>query len=103
MLFRSPIAGGEPTPVPGLSEDDVPLCWTPDGRELMVARYQDTPPRIDQVEVAGGRARPWKSQRRSPPSGLLGQARLLVTPDGESYAYGSYRRLSDLYLSSPLR
>ena len=26
-----------------------------------------------------------------------------TTPDGESFAYGTYRRMSDLYLSSPLR
>jgi len=34
---------------------------------------------------------------------VLGQSRLLVTPDGESYAYSFFRRLDDLYLSSPLR
>jgi hypothetical protein len=98
-----PLQGGEPAPVPGLGNYDVPLCWTPDGRDLLVAHYEDTPPRVEYVEVASGRTRPWKGPRRSLPGGLLGQARVLVTPDGESYAYGTYRRLSDLYLSSPLR
>jgi Tol biopolymer transport system component len=98
-----PLQGGEPTTVPGLNDSDVPLCWTPDGRSLMVARYEETPPRVEQVEIASGRTHPWKGLHRSLPSGLLGQARLLVTPDGESYAYGTYRRVSDLYLSSPLR
>ena len=60
-----PLAGGEPVAVPGLGEDDVPLCWTPDGRELMVARYEETPPRIERVEVASGRARPWNRLGRS--------------------------------------
>jgi dipeptidyl aminopeptidase/acylaminoacyl peptidase len=98
-----PLQGGEPEPVPGLDEYDLPLCWTPDGRELLVARYQDTPPRIEQVDVATGRARPWQGPHRSLPSGLWGQSRILVTPDGESYAYGNMREMSDLYLSSPLR
>ena len=98
-----PLDGGAPRPVPGLNDYDVPLCWTPDGRELMVARYEDTPPRVEHVEVASGKTRPWKGPSRSLPGGLLGQARVLVSPDGESYAYGTYRRMSDLYLSSPLR
>ncbi len=98
-----PLAGGEPVAVPGLGENDVPMCWTPDGRELWVARYEETPPRIDRVDVASGRARPWKRLGRSAPSGLNGQYRILVTPDGESYAYGYNRRLSDLYLTSKLQ
>jgi len=98
-----PLVGGEPRPVAGLDELDVPLCWTTDGRELMVAHYEDAPPRVERVEVASGRTRPWTGPRRSMSSGFMGQTRLLVTPDGESYAYGTYRRMSDLYLSSPLR
>jgi Tol biopolymer transport system component len=98
-----PVAGGEPRPVPGLNEYDVPLCWTPGGRELLVARYEDTPPRVERVDVASGRTRPWHGLGRSLSSALWGQTRLLVTPDGESYAYGYMRRMNDLYLSSPLR
>ena len=98
-----PLQGGEPVAVPGLGEYDVPLSWTPGGRELLVARYEDTPPRIERVEVATGRTNPWQGRQRSLPSGILGQSRLLVTPDGESYAYGGLRRMSDLFLSSPLR
>jgi len=98
-----PLQGGEPSPVPGLDEYDLPLCWTPDGRELLVARYEDSPPRIEHVDVATGRVRPWQGPHRSLPSGLWGQSRILVTPDGESFAYGSMREMSDLYLSSPLR
>ncbi len=98
-----PLEAGPPTPVPGLTADDVPVCWTPDGRELFVLRSPDKAPRIERVEVASGRTRPWHGLGRSLPSGLWGDTRLLVTPDGESYAYGSVRRMSDLYLSSPLR
>jgi hypothetical protein len=98
-----PFQGGKPNPVPGLSEDDVPLCWTPDGRELIVARYEDAPIRIERVDAVSGRGRPWQGLNRSLPSALWGETWLLVTPDGESYAYGHTRRMSDLYLSSPLR
>ena len=32
-----PLAGGQPVALPGLGELDVPICWTTDGRELLVA------------------------------------------------------------------
>ena len=44
-----------------------------------------------------------KALGRSAPSGLVSQYRILVTPDGESYAYSYYRRLDDFYVTSTLR
>jgi hypothetical protein len=100
-----PLAGGDPVAIPGLGLGDVAICWNPDGRELLVARYEDTlaPPRIDRVEVGSGRTRPWNRLGASAPSALFAQPRVLVTPDGESYAYNYTRSLSDLYLTSRLR
>ncbi len=98
-----PLAGGDPVALPGFGENDVPLCWTVDGHELWVARYDETPPRIERIDVASGRAKPWNRLGRSAPSGLQGQYRILVTPDGESYAYSVGRRTSELYLTSPLK
>ena len=98
-----PLAGGDPVAVPGLGESDVPIAWTPDGRELLVARYDDTPPRVERMDIATGRSRPWSGLGRATPSGLIGDYRLLVTPDGEAYAYSYVRAMSDLYLSSRVR
>ena len=72
-----PLAGGQPAGIPGLGDEDVPICWTPDGKEILVARYEDTPPRVERVDVASGRARPWNRLSRSVPSGLNGQYRIL--------------------------
>jgi serine/threonine protein kinase len=98
-----PLDGGEPRSVPGLTEYDVPVAWTPDGRELIVVRYADYAlAGVGRVDVQSGRTRPWQGIGRLP-SALWGETRLLVAPDGESYAYGYVRRMGDLYLSSPLR
>jgi hypothetical protein len=98
-----PLRGGEPVAIPGLGELDVALCWTPDGQELFVARYEETPPRIERVRVATGATRPWTGLQQSAPSGLQGDYRILVTPDGRSYAYNYSRVISDLYLASNLK
>jgi eukaryotic-like serine/threonine-protein kinase len=98
-----PLAGGEPERIRGLGETDVPLCFTPDGRELFVARNEDMPPRIERVEIATGRTRPWTGMRRARPSGLLGDYAVLVTPDGASYAYSYTRVNRDVYLVSGLK
>ena len=98
-----PLAGGEPVGIPGLGEDDVPLGFTPDGRELFVARYDETPPLVERVEIATGRTRPWTGMRRSTPSALSGDYWFLVTPDGASYAYSYFRSMGDLYLVTGLK
>jgi tRNA A-37 threonylcarbamoyl transferase component Bud32 len=96
-----PLAGGNPQAVPSLVETDVPICWTPNGRELLVARYEKTPPRVEYVDVTSGRTRPWNRLGRAAPTGLQGQYRILATPNGESYAYSYTRQVNDLYLTSP--
>ncbi|MCI4355346.1 MAG: hypothetical protein L3K06_08295, partial [Thermoplasmata archaeon] len=106
MLALYPLAGGEPISLAGLDARDVALCWTTDGRALVVARYadaDDVPPRIERLDVASGRTQPWGRLALATPSGIAGDYRVLVTPDGESYAYNYYRSLSDLYLTSKLK
>jgi Tol biopolymer transport system component len=97
-----PLTGGEPVAIPGLGEGDVALCWTLDGRALMVAHYEDgTPPRVQRVDIVSGRAQPWNGHTM--PSGAIVHARILVTPDGESYAYNYHRQQVDLWVASKLR
>jgi hypothetical protein len=98
-----PLAGGEPVAIPGLAEGDVALCWTPDGRALMVAHYEgvETAPRVRRVDIVSGHTQPW--DRRTLPSGSNAQSRILVTPDGESYAYSYDREQADLWVASSLK
>jgi hypothetical protein len=67
-----------------------------------VIRYGENPPLVERVDVGSGGTRPWAGPHRLFSAAVWGQSRILVTPDGRSYAYGYFRRMSDLYLSSPL-
>lgn len=98
-----PLAGGEPRVIPTLGYLDTPVAWSQDGRELFVVRYEDTPLRIDRVDIVTGRARPWTGLRPGPLSGLLGDYRILISPDGKSYVYNYVRKMSDLYLATGIR
>jgi Tol biopolymer transport system component len=98
-----PLAGGDPSTIPRVTEDHIPLCFTPDGRGLFVARYEEIPPTVYRVEIASGRRWPWSGLRRGRPSGLYGDYALLVTPDGASYAYSYTRTMRDIYLVTGMR
>ena len=65
-----PLEGGPPSPVPGLTANDVPVCWTPDGRELFVLRAPGKRRASSGSRWPSGRTRPWHGLGRSLPSGL---------------------------------
>ena len=70
----------------------------PDGGAL---RKNGPPPRVRRVDIVSGRAQPWNGH--TVPSGAISQVRILVTPDGESYAYNYHRDQVDLWAVSKLR
>ena len=97
------LTGGETRVIPSLGYLDTPVAWSLDGKELFVVRYEETPPRVDRVDVTTGRTRPWTVLRPGALSGLLGDYRILISPDGGSYAYNYVRQMSDLYLATGIR
>ena len=93
-----PVDGGEPRPVPGMSEGEVPIGWTPDGRALWIRSLRNAPIQVFRLDVATGERRLWK-EIPSP----RGYVQMVMTPDGSSYAYGYESGTSDLYLAEGLR
>ena len=94
----------EPGPVVRYSR----AVWEPTGRRVVFSGFDGHD--LERIYLqdarwarAVGRARPWNRLGRSTPSGLQGQYRILVTPDGESYACSFGRRTSELYATSPLQ
>ncbi len=100
--YLYPIAGGEPTPIPGVEPRDGIDQRSADGRYLFIHRNGETPLKTFRLEIATGKKELWKTIVPSDPAGVwsLGGA---PTPDGESYLYGFIRTLSDLYLVEGVR
>jgi len=94
-----PIAGGEPRPVPGLTETDVLAQWSADGRSVLVYRRAEIPCRLERVDLATGHRTLFKEFAPADRTGLLSMREMFVTDDLRSYAYTAYYQVSSLFVS----
>jgi dipeptidyl aminopeptidase/acylaminoacyl peptidase len=96
-----PVGGVGPIPIRGLSPDDVPIQISADGGSLYVLRSGEGTKKVWLLELRTGKRRLWKELRgAAPPTQLTS---LFVTPNGESYAYGTFRPISTCYVIEGLR
>jgi len=100
-LYPVERGGGEARPVAGLDGDDWPVQWSQDGRFLYVHKVRGVPNKVWQLDPASGTKTPWLEIRPGEP--VDGVLSLVMTRDGKSYVYGTYRALSELYLIEGLR
>ena len=94
-----PISGGEPRPVPGLTETDVLAQWSADGRAVLVYRRAEIPCRLEHVDLATGHRTLFKEFAPADRTGLLSMREIFVTDDLRSYAYTAYYQVSSLFIS----
>jgi Tol biopolymer transport system component len=94
-----PIAGGEPRPVPWLTETDVLAQWSADGRSVLVYRRAEIPCRLERVDLATGHRTLFKEFAPADRTGLLSMREMFVTDDLRSYAYTAYYQVSSLFVS----
>ncbi len=94
--------GGQPRPLPGAREDELPFGWTADGRSIYLGRITN-PARVDVCDVSTGERRLWKEIVPPDPAGVLAIGPILITPDGKSYVYSYRRLLDDLFLVTGLK
>jgi len=94
-----PIAGGEPRPVPGLTEADVVAQWSTDGRSVLVYRHAEIPCHLERVDLATGHRTLFKEFAPADRTGLLSMREIFVTDDLRSYAYTAYYQVSSLFVS----
>jgi dipeptidyl aminopeptidase/acylaminoacyl peptidase len=98
-----PTDGGEPRALPGTTRDDIPIRWAADGKGLYVQRGPGVPARVDLLDVASGKRRPWKELTPPDPAGVLAIGPILLSADGQSYVYSYRRMIDDLFLVEGLR
>ena len=101
-LWIYPVEGGTPRLVPGIAAGDVPFRWS-DERSLFVGRLGELPVRVYRLDLSTGRKQLWKEIKPDDLVGVKYLPRIVLTPDGRSYAYSYYRNLSDLYLIEGLK
>jgi DNA-binding winged helix-turn-helix (wHTH) protein len=81
----------------------VPIGWTADSKFLYLARSEEEPEAIERFEIATGRRSPWKQViLPSANSGARSEG-VVITPDGQSYAYTYSNHASELYLVQGLK
>jgi tRNA A-37 threonylcarbamoyl transferase component Bud32/Tol biopolymer transport system component len=103
MLNLFPIAGGNPRPIANLEPGEAVIRWSGDGRYLFVRKLMEPSAlRVSRIDIATGRREVWKELTTPDPVGVqIGP--VVLTPDGESYAYSYQRDIVTLYLAEGLR
>ena len=97
-VYLYPLAGGEPTPIPGIEQDQTIGGWTGDGKALYVYSRRDIPGRLYRLDLATGQRTLAREVMPGDGAGIVDIAPIFETPTGNSYVYGFQRTLSDLYL-----
>lgn len=93
-LWLYSLAGGQQRPVAGTMAFDRLLRWSDDGRSVFVTQAPEKPARIYRLDLTTGQRSVWR-ELALPDRGAF--SRIVITPDGQTYA-GSYtRRLGQLF------
>jgi len=98
-----PIPAGEPRPIKGLNDGEVPVSWTGDSTGLYVYRTSDLPAKVYRLNIATGQRTLWKQLMPPDPAGVELVGPIQPSADGKAYVYGYRRMLSDLYLVDGLK
>ncbi|HEV7764757.1 MAG TPA: hypothetical protein VGQ76_07145, partial [Thermoanaerobaculia bacterium] len=95
--------GTTAVPVAGAVKGEIPIQWSSDGASLLVHDPTALPARVNRITLATGAREPWKEFMPPDPAGVYKIAPVLVTPQGDAYAYNAMRVLSELYVAEGLR
>ncbi len=96
-----PVPAGQGRPVPGATDNDAVLRWTPDGKGLIVTSlWSDVPARVEKIDLATGRREAYQTFGPPDLTGALQVAPIALSDDGKSHAYGVRRMASHLFVLS---
>ena len=94
--------GSGDRPLPGSAAGDIPIEWSDDNSAVFVLERSHSAVRIMRVDVTSGERKEWVAIRPGDPAGILDVMPVHITPDGQHYAYGYRRFLSDLFIATSL-
>ncbi|HTR01784.1 MAG TPA: protein kinase [Thermoanaerobaculia bacterium] len=97
-IYLYPLAGGEPRALEGLNDNMRPARFSPDGKYLYLQEEQSIPMRLHRYDMASGKLELWKELMVADAAGLNMISRVVLPPDGRTYAYSYLRVLSYLQL-----
>jgi Tol biopolymer transport system component len=89
-------------PLRGVEPGEMPLRWTAAGDGLFVSK-REIPFTIARINVSNGARQAWREIRPVDPDLVGSVVRIVISPDGRSYAYSYSRILSTLYVMEGLR
>jgi serine/threonine protein kinase len=97
-----PIAGSATQAINVQAGDSV-IRWSADGRSLFLRQSEGlTAMKINRLDLASRHEEPWKELKPADPVGVqIGQ--VVMTPDGNAYAYSFQRDICTLYLAEGLK
>ena len=81
-----------------LEPGEIPSGWSADGKYLYLVRSVKTPATITRFEIASGHRSLWKQVPLPPGATGTKCEAVVISPDGQSYAYTYSSHASDLYL-----
>jgi Tol biopolymer transport system component/tRNA A-37 threonylcarbamoyl transferase component Bud32 len=98
-----PVSDAPQKPAIDVQGGESVVRWSADGRYVFLRRNEGpTVVNINRLDLASGREVPWKQLKPADPVGVeIGE--VVLTPDGNAYAYSFQRDISTLYLAAGLK
>jgi DNA-binding winged helix-turn-helix (wHTH) protein/Tol biopolymer transport system component len=84
-------------------QGEIPSGWTSDGKFLYLVRTLKATATVTRFEIASGHRSLWKQIPLPPARAGMKSEAVVITPDGQSYAYTYSNHSSDLYLVQGLK
>ncbi|HSP94123.1 MAG TPA: protein kinase [Thermoanaerobaculia bacterium] len=91
-----PLAGGPPVPL-GLTQEDLVIRWSPDGRSLWIRRRAEVPAQIERFDLQTGRREPMEKLAPQD-SAILGIFSISLADDPSVYVYNYWQEISHLFV-----
>lgn len=89
---------GGPSRLLNLTEEDLIIRWSPDGRSLWIRRRAEVPVQVERFDLETGRREPMEKLAVGDQAGQLGIFYVSLADDPSVYAYNYWKAISHLFV-----